>query len=133
MLKQKEQAELWRELSRAGIISAKYLFQLGDFRGSVNRAYYAAYHAGTAVTVSHGNDFARGWGNPTHDQLPDLIRNNGDLPVAVRKQVSQLLRSLRVQRENADYRPGLTVDRQEAQNCLHRAEAVLDLLEANDG
>lgn len=129
MQKRTDIAVLWRSLSLVGLTSAKLLFDNGDYRGCANRAYYAAYHAATAACVQHSDEFARGWSNPSHDQLPDLIRSNGDLPVTTRRQIARLLRILREERESADYRPGRTVGPINARDCIHGATTVLELLE----
>jgi hypothetical protein len=46
--------------------------------------------------------------------------------------LNQALRRLRMARENADYRPGATVDRREAQICVLDAVYVLRALEVLD-
>ncbi len=115
-------------MSVVGLRSARRLFDDGDFRGCANRAYYAAYHAATAACVEHGDTFGREWNNPPHEQLPELIQNNGDLPIATRRRVNQLLRPLRNARENADYRPGITVEREDALAALRSATTLLRLL-----
>ncbi len=53
-------AELWRGLSRTALESAERLYLGGDYRGSVNRSYYAAYQAATAACVEQGDEFAQG-------------------------------------------------------------------------
>jgi hypothetical protein len=112
--------------------SAKRLFDAGDWRGCANRSYYAVYQAATSACLEHGDTFEHGWNNPSHEQLPDLIRNNGDLPVVTRRQIVARLRLLRVTREDADYRPGATVDRVVALTCVRSAADVLELLEVRD-
>jgi uncharacterized protein (UPF0332 family) len=119
-------------MSLATLESAERLFLAQDHRGSVNRSYYAAYQAATSLSVARGDDFAQGRNNPSHDQLPELIRNNGDLPVVTRRRVSRLLGGLRHAREDADYRPGVTVDRTTALDSLHQSAAVLNLLETDN-
>jgi uncharacterized protein (UPF0332 family) len=119
-------------MSLVALLSAKQLFDADDWRGCANRAYYAAYQAATSACIEHGDTFEHGWNNPSHEQLPGLIQNNGDLPVAMRRRVRQLLRILRNVRENADYRPGITVDRLEALAAVRSAALVLDLLGVTD-
>jgi uncharacterized protein (UPF0332 family) len=127
-----EQASRWREVSRVGSRSARLLFENGDYRGCANRAYYAAYHAATAVCVIHGDEFVRGWNNPSHELLPELIQNNGDLPINDRRHIRRLLRFLNQQRVFADYRPGRTINKELARECLVSMRTLMDLLEAND-
>jgi uncharacterized protein (UPF0332 family) len=113
--------------------AAKRLLDEGYFRSSISRAYYAAYCAATIELVERGFTFAHGWNNPSHEQLPDLILNNTALPRDKRWRINKSLRILRQAREDADYRPGVTVDRALALACIHSAVDVLQILEIQDG
>jgi HEPN domain-containing protein len=123
-----EAPKRWRDIGRVGSRSAKLLYESGDYRGSANRAYYAVYHAATAVCVEHGDEFPHGRNNPPHDQLPQLILNNGDLPLGRRRQIVRLLLLLRTEREIADYRPGRTIDILNARDGLIAMTTVLKVL-----
>lgn len=92
------------------------------------------YQLATALSVEHGDtsQFPNGWNNPSHDQLPGLVKNNGLLPVADRIVIARLLRQLRTRREDADYRPGYTVNRVVAQTALFESEAVFDRIRLED-
>jgi hypothetical protein len=79
--------------------------------------------------TARGLTFAHGWNNPAHEQVPDLILHNTTLPMNTRRRLRKLLRVLREAREDADYRPGITIDRTLALNCLRDAIAVLHHLE----
>jgi hypothetical protein len=76
--------------------------------------------------------FAHGWNNLAHEQLPGLILNNSALPQHTQRQINRSLRVLRQAREDADYRPGITVDRPLALACIHSASDVLLNLEIDD-
>lgn len=117
-------------MARQAILSAEKLYVEDDYRGAANRSYYASYHAATAVSIEHGdaNLFPNGWNNPSHDQLPGLIRTNGDLDLTVRRAIVRHLVALRDTREDADYRPGRTVDKDTVLNRFQRAERVLQML-----
>jgi uncharacterized protein (UPF0332 family) len=123
----------WRELSLDSLRAAKALLDAGHLRSSVSRAYYAAYCAAASELAGRGVTFAHGWNNPSHEQLPDLILNNTALPRDQRWRVNKALRILRRAREDADYRPGVTVDRSLAVACIHSAIDVLEVLEILDG
>lgn len=112
---------------------AKRLLNDGHLRSSVSRAYYAAYCAATSDLAERAVTFTHGWHNPGHEQLPGLILNNSGLPRANRWRVNRALRLLRQAREDADYRPDVSVDRPLALACVHHATTVLDLLEIYDG
>ena len=128
---EREQAERWRIISLGNLRAAKLLYNAEEYRAATTRAYYAAYHAATAECILHGDTdkFPPDWNNPTHDQLPDLMRNNGNLALSIRRRISQELRGLRRAREDADYRPGHTVDASAIRNALHSATMILELLE----
>ena len=122
--------EQWQEIALLSLNAAKSLHTLNHFRDCANRAYYAAYQAATSVCVSHGDavDFPSGWHNPSHEQLPALIKKNGDLSRKARQKIIASLRSLRSAREDADYKPGQTVDESTALACLREAERVFAYL-----
>ncbi len=121
----------WQELSSDCLRSAKVLLDNGLLRRSISSAYYAAYCAVTSHLVAHGVDFAHGWNNPAHEQLPNLVLNNTTLPRNTRYQINKAIRRLRMAREDADYRPAVIIDRRRALDCLHDAGDVLQLLGVN--
>lgn len=124
----------WRRMAVATLDTAKHLRDREDYRSCVSRVYYAAYQAATACSVAHGDatSFPVGWSNPTHEQLPDLVGNNGDLPVATRRTVRTILRELRSLREDSDYRPGRTINAQTVKSALLMATTLLERLETYD-
>ena len=122
----------WRDLSLDCLNAAKSLMDLGHLRSSVSRSYYSAYCAITDTLVDKGINFAHGWNNPSHEQLPDLVLNNLALPRSTKFEINKSIRRLRMTREDADYRPGLTIDRKRTLDSLHDAIDVLTLLEINN-
>ncbi len=127
-------AEKWNTQAVQSLQSAQLLFVAERYRDCASRAYYAAYQAATAVCVEHGDgvNFPPGWNNPTHEQLPGLLLNNSGLTLSERRTAARLLRSLRAAREDADYRPGRTVDKTTALNSLRDMLVVRRLLKAED-
>lgn len=123
-------SEQWRNQAAQSLQAAQLLFDEGRYRDCASRAYYAAYQAATSICVAHGDstNFPTGWNNPSHEQLPELILNNGGFTRQERRTVVRLLRSLRTAREDADYRPGRTVDKQTAFNSLRDVLVVRRLL-----
>jgi uncharacterized protein (UPF0332 family) len=120
-------------MSLDALEAAQALLEAGHTRSSISRAYYAAY-CGLAEELSRRRvRFARGWNNPAHEQLPELIRNGLTLPVDVRRRMNRAMRRLRTSRENADYRPGVTVDRSDAVAAIHDATSILEALEITGG
>jgi len=134
MLKPNEIAALWRRTALTTLGTAKQLRNSQDHRSCVSRAYYAAYQAATSICIAHDDavNFPPNRNNPTHEQLPDLIANNGDLPLNKRRSARRLLRELRTRREDADYKVGRTVGAQEAKAALLRAITLFERLEIDD-
>ncbi len=124
----------WKSRALSSLYAAKVLYREECLRDTANRSYYSAYQAATAICVEHGDAviFPPEWNNPTHDQLPDLVLNNGNLSREDRKRVVGLLKFLRKNREDADYRVGITVDKHTSIECLHGAMTVLRILEIED-
>lgn len=110
--------QAWEKMSLARLRAAKALLDLGFYRDSISRSYYAAYCAATSVVISRNISFAYGRRNPSHDQLPDLILNAGALPKLTRRKIKTRLYFLRFTRENADYRPYAPIDRALALECI---------------
>lgn len=122
----------WQEMSRDCLHVAKPLALQQQWRSSVNRSYYAAYCAVTGELVARGLSFAHGWNNPAHEQLPEFVANNLTLPQNSRRRLIRLLRPLRRAREDADYRPGVTVDRILALDCIRDAAVIMRSLGEQD-
>jgi uncharacterized protein (UPF0332 family) len=129
-IEEQESALFWEARARQVLQTAWLVFHEEDFPSAASRAYYAAYQAATTVCLLHrdSDKFPHGWNNPSHDQLPDLIRNNGDLEVSTRRKIAQFLNQLRETRETADYRPGKTIEKNDAFTCLQKADQVLHIL-----
>src|SRR5436190_21436449 len=100
----------WEELSRDSLRAAKLLERDGHLRSSVSRAYYAAYCAIARELAARGVRFPHGWNNPSHEQMPDLVAHNLPLPSGTRRRMNSYIRLLRGLREDADYRPGASID-----------------------
>jgi uncharacterized protein (UPF0332 family) len=115
----------WDDLSDECIRAAKRLLADNMWRRSINASYYGAYSAVTGKLVAAKVTFARGWNNPAHEQLPDLILNHIRASKSTRREMRRAIRRLRMAREDADYRPGVSVDRQRALDCLHDAADVV--------
>lgn len=114
--------------------TAKSLRDRDDNRSCISRIYYAAYQAAASVCIAHGDAvrFPNGWNNPSHEQLPDLVQNNGDFSPSARRMAARILRLLRNFREDADYRPGRTVDAATVRTALLAVATLFAVLEIND-
>ncbi len=127
-------AHLWKQMALVTLDTAKSLRGSADVRSCVSRIYYAAYQAAASVCIAHGDaaNFPNGWNNPSHEQLPDLVKNNGDFTPAARRTAARILRLLRNFREDADYRPGKTVDPTTVRTALLAVTTLFEVLEVND-
>ena len=101
----------------------------GRNRSAVSRAYYAAYCALTGEIVGVVSSFAGGWQNPPHADVPLYIQNNlPGLAVWERKRLTRLVRTLRLFRENADYRPYQPIDERIVRDCIRDSTAIQQIL-----
>lgn len=122
----------WQELSLDCLRAAQMLAGEGYWRSSVSRSYYAAYCAVTSGLVGRDLRFGRGWHNPPHEHLLSLITHNLPLSQDVRRRLRRRMRILRHAREDADYRPGITLNRPMALDCLRDALVVLQDMAVQD-
>ena len=135
MPESKEQrAERWRQTAIMTLDTARHLRERSDYRSCISRAYYVAYQAATGASISHGDEvhFPLDWNNPTHEQLPSLMVNNGEFTVNTRRRIAKILRQLRTFREDSDYRPGLTVDEKRSREAILLAVSLFELMEVDN-
>ena len=121
----------WLDVARMQRASALHLAAAKEARFSraiCSRAYYAAYAATTSQLPSHIR-FGRGWRNPEHAKLPGYVSHIAGLSASGRREVKRGLRRLRHRREDADYRPGVTVDFRAARDSLRDVAGVFYLLQ----
>jgi hypothetical protein len=120
----------WEDLAAIQQAAAQYLFAAEESahdRAICGRAYYAAYALITS-RLPAGMAFAHGWNNPPHAKLPTYIDSIRKLKEPERREVRRAVRRLRQRREDADYRPGITVDRASARESMRDARQVFAIL-----
>jgi hypothetical protein len=120
----------WEDLSTIQLATAQHLSGTKDAtfeRAVCGRAYYAAYALVTS-RLSINRNFARGWSNPPHAKLPAYAGNIAGLHQVDRREIRRALRRLRQRREDADYRPGITVDRSSARESMRDIAQVFVIL-----
>jgi len=120
----------WEEMSVGRVRAAKALLDLGFYRDSISRFYYAAYCAATGAVAGRNITFAFGRQNPSYEQLPRLILSKGHISITKRRRIGSLLRVLRNARVDVDYRPRYVINRSDALDSIRDASAVLQLLES---
>ena len=120
----------WDELSEIQSYAARHLIDQRDeklHRDACTRAYYSAYAAITA-RVPHGMVFAHGWQNPAHAALPGHVDQIAGLSAAKKHAIRVALSQLRQRREDADYRPGVDVNRAAARESCRDLATIVVLL-----
>jgi hypothetical protein len=123
----------WEDLAACHRYTAQHLFGTKvptHDRAICGRAYYAAYALVTA-RLSRSTIFGRGWRNPEHGKLPAYVEQIAGLRNADRSSVRRALRRLRQRREDADYRPGSTVDTRTALESMRDVSEVFRILDGN--
>ena len=118
----------WRDLSRDAILAAKRLLLDDCRRSSTSRAYYAAYSAVAARMTEEQVSFHAGWNNPSHDQIPRWLAHHGKWPIGRRRLIANAMRRLRMARENADYRPSISITRSDVIRSCKDAAMILQWL-----
>lgn len=116
----------WKELAFEQLAAARRLNVPNRFypRAACTRAYYAAY-ALLASRAPAGMAFPNGWKNPTHDQIPEIIRQLGG-PDG--RRIREIVSQLRHDREDADYRPWITVSAARSKEALRMCSELFQLL-----
>jgi uncharacterized protein (UPF0332 family) len=122
----------WRSLSKDSWQSAKLLLKEKHARSAISRAYYSAYSAVANVMVERGVVFPHDWNNPGHDQLIPWVSGQRNWSRKRRRILLKSLRRIRKAREDADYRPGLSIDIEEAIQSLKDARVIRNAVETDD-
>lgn len=119
----------WRDLAKEHLASAQTLLIGGHWRGTVSRAYYAAYCGVTWKALQRGPiTFRSGYQNPSHENIPGLIRNKCVPPGPQADALIESCTLLRFFRVDADYKPHLTIDDTIARDALREANLILAAL-----
>lgn len=121
----------WQELGIDSLVAARQLSRTDRLRSSVSRAYYAAYSAVAQHMVAQTVDFPHGWNNPAHEQITRWLESNRRFATNRRRRLVKALRRLRKAREDADYRPGISLNKSEVLELLKEAALVFRLLGVN--
>ena len=120
----------WKQLSEIQSYAARHLIDRRDeklYRTACTRAYYSAYAAITA-RIPPGTIFAHGWQNPAHAVLPGHVDQITGLSEAKKNAIRVALSQLRQRREDADYRPGVEVNRAAARESWRDLATIIALL-----
>ena len=119
----------WEELSEVHWDTVSTLYETNHkvhARAVCGRAYYSAYALVTSKL--QGIRFGRGWNNPEHVKLPSYIDRLSNISKSDQRKVKGALRRLRQRREDADYRPGVSVLGAEAAESLRDVTEIRRIL-----
>ena len=125
----------WLRVAREQSRGAVLLREHGLSRPCVSRAYYAVYSLITSALQSQAKQ-SRTWGrggrkNPDHADLPALVRRTlRGLDESKRRQLQTIIIRMRNRREDADYRPGISVDNHVVSESLRDMHDAAELLGA---
>ena len=133
MATRREEAERWRAISRESRKAGQRLLEVGCYRSSVSRAYYAAYSAITSALIRQGITLGYGGNNPGHAGLPAYVLNNlTTLSMPSRFEINKALRRLYAARIGADYHADSDVGERAALGMLRDLDLILTLLSMNE-
>lgn len=103
---------------------ARVLMDVGSFKSSVNRSYYAIFHALRAVTALDNFDTSKHSGVIAYVNRMYVKKGLFD------KTLSKMLDKAYRLRENADYKDFEIISRDMAQEQIERAEKVIDMIKS---
>lgn len=120
----------WVDVCLNNLQAAKLLLEKNCYRSSISRSYYTAYSATTAVLLNKGVVFGGAWeDHPKHGVLQSLVKNHLRLDRRTQREVLTSLGALRTARVQADYQPGLSVNKELALKMYFQAKKVVSYLE----
>lgn len=114
------------------LIAAEELLKNGsceiDYRNSISRAYYAAFHLLKTITDTSSNSSASNQGYNSHN---DTIDKLSDFPKSIEQKVivkairNNILKRKRM-RKDADYELSLNLDEKDAEAHLNNVQLLFD-------
>jgi uncharacterized protein (UPF0332 family) len=102
-------------LSERALVTAQDNLDSGDFRATVNRAYYAVFYAASAMLLSEGVERRR------HAGIISAFREHFVKTGLVETEYSNIYGEVLVGREDADYAIEIPVDLDMAEMMLRQA------------
>ena len=103
---------------------AALLFKEGSYKSSINRSYYAIFHALRSITALDNFDSSK------HSGIIAYINRNYVKKGIFDKKLSKILDSAFRLREKADYDDFVIVSRDKAEEQLLKAKLVLDMFQS---
>ena len=107
------------EAGEEALADARLMYEHGRYKNSLNRAYYAIFHAMRAVNCMDGFDSSKHSGVIAH--FNQRYVKEGYFP----RELSRIIRLASENREKADYLDFFAASREEAEKQIDRAEEFL--------
>ena len=109
--------------AKENLEAAKVLLQVGQFKSSVNRSYYAVFHGLRAITALDQFDSSK------HSGVIAYFNHTYVKEGIFDKSISKLVATCYRLREKADYEDFAIVSREMAKEQFEKAEKILQMLE----
>lgn len=102
--------------------SAIALKEIGQYKSSINRSYYAIFHALRAVTAMDGFDSSK------HSGVIAYFNKNYVKEGIFDKEISKLIDTSFRLREKADYQDFFVVSKSQSEEQIEKAKRIIDLI-----
>lgn len=109
--------------SHEDIVNARDLFQRGNYRLSINRAYYAVFHIVSAALNAIEQDRSK------HSGVESAFHQYFIKPGLIEVEYGTTFKLARKWREDADYNVGLVFTEETARDILERCEQLVHRME----
>ena len=108
------------DTAKGDLKAARLLFDATEFRSSVNRSYYAIFHALRAVLALDGFDSSK------HSGIISYFNLNYVKTDVFSREISKIISSAYRLREKADYQDFYIVSIEEADEQIKKADTVIN-------
>lgn len=102
--------------------SAIALKEIGQYKSSINRSYYAIFHALRAVTAMDGFDSSK------HSGVIAYFNKNYVKEGIFDKDISKLIDTSFRLREKADYQDFFVVSKSQSEEQIEKAERIIEVI-----
>lgn len=102
--------------------SAIALKEIGQYKSSINRSYYAIFHALRAVTAMDGFDSSK------HSGVIAYFNKNYVKEGIFDKEISKLIDTSFRLREKADYQDFFVVSKSQSEEQIEKAERIIEVI-----
>ena len=120
----KAQVSYRMEEARESLCEAQLLLENNRFRGTVNRTYYAAFYAASALTLTKGCEFSK------HSAVISFFDREFVKTRLVSVESSKTLHRAFNERQEDDYLPFVEFDRNEVASLLKEVTALVAEVDA---